>query len=53
MCPKNIKVLALKGSRNVYEVEHALSKTNITVMFTFSVAGSKTHIAQSIPVEMV
>lgn len=39
-CPKTKKVLALKGARNVYEVEQAPSKTNLTVLFTFSADGN-------------
>ncbi|KAJ8944633.1 hypothetical protein NQ318_004720 [Aromia moschata] len=38
LCPKNTKVLAPVGCKNVYEVEHASSKYNITVMFTMSAA---------------
>lgn len=34
LCPKNKKVLAPKGTKNVYEVEHH-PKTNLTVMFSF------------------
>lgn len=37
--PKTRAVLAEKGSRNVYEVERADGKQNITVMFSFSAAG--------------
>ncbi|XP_072395154.1 uncharacterized protein [Diabrotica undecimpunctata] len=39
LCPKNKKVLAIKGSRNVYEIEHN-PKVNLTVMFTFSAIGN-------------
>ncbi|XP_072389288.1 uncharacterized protein [Diabrotica undecimpunctata] len=39
LCPKNKKVLAMKGSRNVYEIEHN-PKVNLTVMFTFSAIGN-------------
>ncbi|KAI4466250.1 hypothetical protein MML48_3g00007178 [Holotrichia oblita] len=42
LCPKNTKVLAHRGSRNVYEVEQGSTKSTITVMFTFSVAGLTT-----------
>ncbi|KAI4466320.1 homeobox-like domain superfamily [Holotrichia oblita] len=42
LCPKNTKVLAPRGSRNVYEVEQGSTKSTITVMFTFSVAGLTT-----------
>lgn len=37
--PKTRTVLAEKGSRNVYEVEQADGKQNITVMFSFSADG--------------
>nr|XP_023012937.1 uncharacterized protein LOC111502979 [Leptinotarsa decemlineata] len=33
-CPKNTKVIAPRGARNVYEVDSAQAKTNITAMFT-------------------
>ncbi|XP_072395276.1 uncharacterized protein [Diabrotica undecimpunctata] len=39
LCPKNKKVLAMKGSRNVYEIEHN-PKVNLTVIFTFSAIGN-------------
>lgn len=42
LCPNAGKVLAPKGTKNVYEVEQGPSKTNITVMFTFSAAGGIT-----------
>ncbi|KAI4466542.1 hypothetical protein MML48_2g00008462 [Holotrichia oblita] len=42
LCPKNTKVLAPRGSRNVYEVEQGSTKSTITVMFTFSAAGLTT-----------
>lgn len=38
--PKTKAVLAARGSRNVYEVEHASSHMNITVMFSFAADGS-------------
>lgn len=38
--PKTKAVLAARGSHNVYEVEHASSHTNITVMFSFGADGS-------------
>lgn len=41
LCPKNKRVLATKGSRNVYQIEHN-PKTSLTVMFTFSAAGEIT-----------
>ncbi|KAJ8917899.1 hypothetical protein NQ315_002591 [Exocentrus adspersus] len=37
--PKETKVLAPKGTKNVYEVDRAVAKSNLTVMFTFSAAG--------------
>ncbi|XP_062557247.1 uncharacterized protein LOC134222120 [Armigeres subalbatus] len=37
--PKTRAVIAEKGSRNVYEVERANAKQNITVMFSFSAEG--------------
>lgn len=39
LCPKTGKVLAIKGTRNVYNVETNNSKESITVMFTFSSSG--------------
>ena len=39
LCPKNSKVLAPRGTSNVYEVENVSSKSNLTVMFTFSATG--------------
>ncbi|KAL0852107.1 hypothetical protein ABMA28_000347 [Loxostege sticticalis] len=42
LCPKNTKVLAPKGDRNVYEVDHAEAKSCVTVMFTFSADGKVT-----------
>lgn len=42
VCPKNTKVLAPRGTKNIYEIEHASSKLNITVMFTFSASGMTT-----------
>ncbi|XP_072400523.1 uncharacterized protein [Diabrotica undecimpunctata] len=38
LCPKNKKVLAPRGAKNVYQIQHH-SKNNITVMFTFSACG--------------
>ncbi|KAI4455651.1 hypothetical protein MML48_9g00000107 [Holotrichia oblita] len=62
LCPKNNKVLAPRGARNVYEVEHASSKATLTVMFTFTASGQvtppmivypykrlPTNIAKSVP----
>lgn len=37
--PKTKSVFALRGSRNVYDIEKSSSKTNITTMFSFSAAG--------------
>lgn len=39
LCPKEDKVIAPKGSKNVYQIEQGPAKTNITVMFTFSASG--------------
>lgn len=39
ICPSTGKVLASKGEKNVYSVEHGASKENLTVMFTFSANG--------------
>lgn len=41
LCPNNKKVLAPKGAKNVYEIQHH-PKNNITVMFTFSAHGDVT-----------
>lgn len=41
-CPKLGKVIAPKGSKNVYEVDMGEAKQNLTVMFTFSAAGDVT-----------
>ncbi|XP_030751032.1 uncharacterized protein LOC115878626 [Sitophilus oryzae] len=41
LCPQNKRVLAARGSRNVYQIEHN-SKFSLTVMFTFSAAGEVT-----------
>lgn len=38
--PTTKAVLASKGNKNVYEVEHANSHQNITVLFTFGADGS-------------
>nr|CAH7742610.1 unnamed protein product [Callosobruchus chinensis] len=40
LCPKNKKVLAPKGSKNVLEVDHGTAKASLTVMFSFSASGS-------------
>lgn len=42
LCPQNKKVLAPKGTKNVYEVDCGKSKANLTVLFTFSAAGETT-----------
>lgn len=42
MCPKNKKVLAARGAKNVYEIDRGSAKANITVMFTFSASGEIT-----------
>nr|XP_029719805.1 uncharacterized protein LOC115262004 [Aedes albopictus] len=39
--PKTKEVIARTGSRNVYEVEQAAGKQNVTVMFSFRAAGVK------------
>lgn len=41
LCPKNKKVLAVRGTKNVYQIEHN-PKVNLTVMFTFSASGETT-----------
>lgn len=38
--PKTKEVIARTGSRNVYEIEQASGKQNVTVMFAFSAVGS-------------
>uniref|UniRef100_A0A182PX43 HTH CENPB-type domain-containing protein n=1 Tax=Anopheles epiroticus TaxID=199890 RepID=A0A182PX43_9DIPT len=40
MNPKTKEVLAQKGSRNVYEIEKAPGKQNITVMLSFNACGN-------------
>lgn len=40
LCPQNKRVIAPRGTKNVYEVELAKSKTTLTVLFTFSAVGS-------------
>lgn len=42
LCPKNKKVLAPKGCKNIYEIDQGLAKTSLTVMFTFGADGSIT-----------
>lgn len=39
LCPNTGRVLAMKGAKDVYDVETSSSKESITVMFTFSAAG--------------
>ncbi|XP_046663119.1 chaetoglobosin A biosynthesis cluster protein C-like [Homalodisca vitripennis] len=39
MCPKNSKVLAPLGSKNVYEIDKGKAKSAVTAMFTFSASG--------------
>lgn len=39
LCPKNCKVLAPKGSRNIYEVDQRQAKAILTVMFSSFAAG--------------
>lgn len=64
LCPQTKKVLAPKGSRNVYEVDSGQAKAALTVMFTFSAVGVTTppliiypykrlpkDIAESVPEE--
>lgn len=42
LCPKEDKLLASKGTKNAYEVDQGVAKSNLTVMFTFSASGSMT-----------
>lgn len=42
LCPKNNKVFAPRGARNVYEVEYASSKATLTVMLTFTASSQVT-----------
>lgn len=42
LCPKGDKVIAPKGSKNVYEVDVGAAKQNITVMFCFCANGETT-----------
>lgn len=39
ICPATGRVLAEKGTKNVYTIEKGASKENVTVMFTFSASG--------------
>nr|CAI5825844.1 unnamed protein product [Callosobruchus analis] len=47
--PKTSTVLAPRGVKNVYEIEHASSKQNITVLFTFSADGVVTPLLVIFP----
>lgn len=42
LCPKTGVVLALKGDKNVYEIDRGQAKSAITVMFTFCANGDLT-----------
>lgn len=42
LCPKEEKVIAPRGSKNVYQVDQGLAKANLTVMFTFAASGAVT-----------
>lgn len=42
LCPKTGTVLAAKGEKNVYEIDHAAAKTSLTVLFNFGADGSLT-----------
>jgi hypothetical protein len=42
LCPKIGKVLTPKGAKNIYEIDQAAAKSNITVMFTFAASGNLT-----------
>ncbi|KAJ8936814.1 hypothetical protein NQ318_015281 [Aromia moschata] len=44
LCPKQGKVLAIKGSKDVYEIDNSNSKCSLTVMFTFGADGSVTPL---------
>lgn len=39
ICPQTKRVLAPKGSRNVYEIDTGPAKASITVLFSFSASG--------------
>lgn len=43
LCSTTKRVLATKGRRNVYEIDRAPAKFNLTVMFTFSANGLLTE----------
>lgn len=51
MHPKTKEVLAQKGSRNVYEIDKAPAKQNITVMLSFSASGFVVHRHIIFPVQ--
>uniref|UniRef100_A0A182VSM6 HTH CENPB-type domain-containing protein n=1 Tax=Anopheles minimus TaxID=112268 RepID=A0A182VSM6_9DIPT len=40
---KTKEVIVVKGSKNVYEIEQASGRQNVTVMFTFSADGNVVH----------
>jgi hypothetical protein len=42
LCPKSGKVIAMRGEKDVYEVDHASAKSALTVLFTFSANGDTT-----------
>lgn len=42
LCPKNKKVIACRGTKNVYEIDKGVAKSSLTVMFTFGANGSLT-----------
>ncbi|KAJ8952744.1 hypothetical protein NQ318_008058 [Aromia moschata] len=42
LCPKKSKIVAQKGSKDVYEVDTASAKSNLTVMFSFCANGLTT-----------
>jgi hypothetical protein len=41
ICPSTGRVLAEKGTKNVYSIDQGSSKENITVTFSFSANGKK------------
>ncbi|KAI4466075.1 hypothetical protein MML48_3g00020180 [Holotrichia oblita] len=49
LCSKNRKVIACRGSVNVYEVDQGTAKSSITVMFTFGANGSITPLMITYP----
>jgi hypothetical protein len=42
LCPKTKKVIAPRGTRNVYEVDRGQAKSTLTVLFTFAASGTIT-----------